>query len=186
MSRPLHPPSFNHPNNIRWRIQVMKFIIMQFSPRSVFSRLGPNILLTPLFSKTLSLRSSPNVRDHVSRPYSGYTVIRYFTTLYQLLRLYSVERDMLTEWTEKDADGSGLSRLLGTILTFGDSSVSVVTRLRAGRPQFNCREGQWRDFFSSPPHPDRFWRPSSLLSNGYSGLFPLGGRGKRPGRKADH
>jgi hypothetical protein len=30
MSRPPHPP-FNHPNNIRWRIQAVKFIIMQFS-----------------------------------------------------------------------------------------------------------------------------------------------------------
>jgi hypothetical protein len=36
MSRPPQPPWFNHPNNIRWRIQVMKFIIMQFSPRSIF------------------------------------------------------------------------------------------------------------------------------------------------------
>jgi hypothetical protein len=31
-----HPPWFNHPNNIRWRIQAVKFIIMQFSSRSVF------------------------------------------------------------------------------------------------------------------------------------------------------
>jgi hypothetical protein len=30
MSRPPHPPWFNHPNNIRWRIQAVKFIIMQF------------------------------------------------------------------------------------------------------------------------------------------------------------
>jgi hypothetical protein len=36
MSSPPHPPWFNHPNNIRWIIQVVKFIIMQFSPRSVF------------------------------------------------------------------------------------------------------------------------------------------------------
>jgi hypothetical protein len=28
MSSPPHPPWFNHPNNVRWRIQVMKFIIM--------------------------------------------------------------------------------------------------------------------------------------------------------------
>jgi hypothetical protein len=28
MSCPPHPPSFYHPNNIRWRIQIMKFIIM--------------------------------------------------------------------------------------------------------------------------------------------------------------
>jgi hypothetical protein len=31
MSSPPHPPWFNHPNNIRRRIQVMKLIIMQFS-----------------------------------------------------------------------------------------------------------------------------------------------------------
>jgi hypothetical protein len=36
MSRPPHPTWFNHPDNIRRRIQAMKFIIMQFSPRSVF------------------------------------------------------------------------------------------------------------------------------------------------------
>jgi len=35
------------------------------------------------------------------------------------------------------------------------------------------------EFFSSPPHPDRFWGPPSLLSNGYQGLFPWG-------READH
>jgi hypothetical protein len=36
MSRPPHSPLFNNPNNIRWRIQVMKFIIMQFSLRPIF------------------------------------------------------------------------------------------------------------------------------------------------------
>jgi hypothetical protein len=36
MSRPSHPPWFNYPNNIRWRIQSVKFITLQFYPRSVF------------------------------------------------------------------------------------------------------------------------------------------------------
>jgi hypothetical protein len=36
MSRPPHPPWCNYPKNLRWRIQVMNFIIMQFSSRSVF------------------------------------------------------------------------------------------------------------------------------------------------------
>jgi hypothetical protein len=31
MSRPLHPPWFDHPNNIRWRIQILN-PIMQFFP----------------------------------------------------------------------------------------------------------------------------------------------------------
>jgi hypothetical protein len=69
MSHQLHSPGFNHPNNIRWRIQAVKFITMQFSPRFVSSLLGPNILNT-LFSKTLSLCSSLKVRDQVSHPYN--------------------------------------------------------------------------------------------------------------------
>jgi hypothetical protein len=42
MSKPPHPPWFNHPNNIRRRIQVMKLIIMQFSPWSVFPKRFPH------------------------------------------------------------------------------------------------------------------------------------------------
>jgi hypothetical protein len=61
MSTPPHSPWFNHPNNIQWRIQAVKFIIMQFSPSS--SLLGPDIFLNTLFSKTLSLCSSSEVRS---------------------------------------------------------------------------------------------------------------------------
>jgi hypothetical protein len=32
---PSHPPRFDHPNNIWWRIQIMKFLIMQPSPASL-------------------------------------------------------------------------------------------------------------------------------------------------------
>jgi hypothetical protein len=35
-SHPPRPPWFNHPNNIRWRIQAVKFVITQFSPWAVF------------------------------------------------------------------------------------------------------------------------------------------------------
>jgi hypothetical protein len=35
MSRPPHPPWCNYSNNIRWRIRAVKFIVMQFSLRSV-------------------------------------------------------------------------------------------------------------------------------------------------------
>jgi hypothetical protein len=35
LSRLPHPPWFNHPNNIRWRIQAVK-LIMQASPLSIF------------------------------------------------------------------------------------------------------------------------------------------------------
>jgi hypothetical protein len=41
----------------------------------------------------------------------------------------------------------------------------------AERSEFESREAR---IFSSPCHPDRFWGPPSLLSNGYWGLFPQG------------
>jgi hypothetical protein len=41
MSPPPPPPWFNHANNIRWRIQAVKFIITQFSPWSVFVPSSP-------------------------------------------------------------------------------------------------------------------------------------------------
>jgi hypothetical protein len=69
MSRPPHPPWFNYPKNIRWRIQAVKFIIMHSSPRSVFLLLSPDIFLNTLFSKTLSLCFSLKVRDQASHPY---------------------------------------------------------------------------------------------------------------------
>jgi hypothetical protein len=50
MSRP-SSPWFNHPNNIRWRIQAVKFIIMHFLHDPSSSILGPNILLNTLFWK---------------------------------------------------------------------------------------------------------------------------------------
>jgi hypothetical protein len=49
------------------RVQVMKLLIMQFSPTS--SLFGSNILLNTLFSNTLNLCSSLNIRDQVSQPY---------------------------------------------------------------------------------------------------------------------
>jgi len=36
MSCPPHPPWFHHPDNIQWRIQYLKFIVIQFFPWSVF------------------------------------------------------------------------------------------------------------------------------------------------------
>jgi hypothetical protein len=51
-----------------------------------------------------------------------------------------------------------------------DSSVSIVTKLRAGRRPI---PGKGR-VFPSPQRPDRLWGPHSLLCNGYGGLFPRG------------
>jgi hypothetical protein len=60
MPRPSHSSRFYHPNNIGWRVQIIKFLIMQFSPRPCYLvHLRPkySTLLNALFSNTLSLRS---------------------------------------------------------------------------------------------------------------------------------
>jgi hypothetical protein len=45
-------PWFNHPNNIRWSIQFMKLIIMQFSPWSIFL---PLLITVCLYSFSYSI-----------------------------------------------------------------------------------------------------------------------------------
>jgi hypothetical protein len=39
MPRPCHLPSVPHPNNILWTVQIMKLLIMHFSPAPVTSSL---------------------------------------------------------------------------------------------------------------------------------------------------
>jgi hypothetical protein len=53
---PFYPPWLDHSNYTWRRVQVMKPVIMQFSPTSChFIRLGSNIFISTLFSNTLSL-----------------------------------------------------------------------------------------------------------------------------------
>jgi hypothetical protein len=79
---------------------VLKLFIMQFSPASCHLLLfGRNILLSNLFSNTLSLCSSLNVRDKVSYVYRTTGTIK---VLYILIFTYSDSRreDKMfrTEW----------------------------------------------------------------------------------------
>jgi len=66
------PRWFGH-CNIWWRVQIMKLLIMQFSPVS----LGANIVLRILFSNTLNVCSSVIVRDQVPHPRILYNEVRY-------------------------------------------------------------------------------------------------------------
>jgi hypothetical protein len=76
MARPSHPSWLDYSHYTWRRVQVTKLLIMQFSPTSCLrppvssSLFGPNILLNTLFSNTLSLCSSLNVRDQVSHPHT--------------------------------------------------------------------------------------------------------------------
>jgi hypothetical protein len=72
MSRSPHPPWFNHSNNIRWRIQVMNFIIMQFSPRTVFlpfrSKYPPQHTVLKNPQSVLFPKVRDQFRTHTAQP----------------------------------------------------------------------------------------------------------------------
>jgi hypothetical protein len=112
-SWPSHPPWLRHSNYV-WRgVQVMKLLIMQFPPIPVTSSLfGPNIPLNTLFSNTLSLCSSFNVRDQVSQPYRTtvkitvlyipiYFVFRQSTRYRSWLRHYATNRKVTSSIPDK-------------------------------------------------------------------------------------
>jgi hypothetical protein len=68
MHCPSHSSQFYHPKNTGWGVQIIMLLIVSFSPLPSYL-LGPNILLNILFSNTLSLRSSLNLKDQFSHPY---------------------------------------------------------------------------------------------------------------------
>ena len=70
MPHPTHSSRFDHPNNIGWGVQIINLPLYSFLHSPVTSPLlGSNILLSTLFSNTLSLCSSLNTSDQVSHPY---------------------------------------------------------------------------------------------------------------------
>jgi hypothetical protein len=73
MPRQSPPPWFDHPNNIWWRVQIMKLLIMQFSSASCHS-IPLRFKYSPkhLFSNTINLCSCFNVRGQVSYSVSSY------------------------------------------------------------------------------------------------------------------
>jgi hypothetical protein len=97
MPRRPHPPWFNHSNNTRWRIQAMKFIIMQFSPWSVFIPFSSKYPPQHTVLKDLSLSSSLKVKDQVSQPHSK---TRKIILLYILIFsfLYEKRKQKIMDW----------------------------------------------------------------------------------------
>ena len=109
--RPLHLPSFAQPNNVGLAVQIMKFLIMQFSQCPVTSSsLGQSTFFSTTCLNTLSLRSSLNVRDEVLR--LSKTTGR-FSVLYSLpfTLLYSKETckkfdkmNVCTTWIRRSSE----------------------------------------------------------------------------------
>jgi hypothetical protein len=70
MPRSTHPPRLDYSNYTWRRVQITKLLVMQFSPLSRhLIPLRSKFLLSTLFSNTLSLCSSLNIRYQVSHPY---------------------------------------------------------------------------------------------------------------------
>ena len=62
MPRPSHSSRFYHPHSAGWAVQIIQLLIMQFSPPPVTPSLSDtNILVSSLFSNSLSPHSSRNV-----------------------------------------------------------------------------------------------------------------------------
>jgi hypothetical protein len=64
------------------------------------------------------------------------------------------------------------------------SRVDIATGYRLDGRGIRIRFPVGANFLPSQSHPNRFWGPPSLLSNGYCGLFLWGA--KQPVREADH
>jgi len=69
------------------------YVVFSTPPLTSYS-LGPNIILSTLFSNTLSLPSSLNVSDHVSHPYT----IEKIIVLYILILIF-----LIANWKTKDS-----------------------------------------------------------------------------------
>ena len=79
---------------------------MYFSPLPITSSLlGPYILLSTLFSDTLSLPSSLNVSDQVSRPYNATgKIIVMYTLIFKFLDSKLEDKKFCTEWQQAFTD----------------------------------------------------------------------------------
>ena len=87
---------FDHPHNIEWGVQIIKFLLRSFLHSTVISSLlGPNILLNTLFSNTLSLRCSLSVSDQVSHPYK--------TTCKIIVLYILIFKFWIANWKTKDS-----------------------------------------------------------------------------------
>jgi hypothetical protein len=81
MLGPSHSSGFYHPQSSGWAVQIIKLLIMKFSPLPCYL----NPLLNTLFSNTHSLSSSLSVSDQVSHPYTSSKVMVLYIFIFKFL-----------------------------------------------------------------------------------------------------
>jgi hypothetical protein len=82
MSHPSNSPQFDHPNSMSWNMQIMKLLIMQLLHQYFFCLLGPNILLSSLFTNTLNLCSYFRVETEIHTDTKQHVQLQSYSFLY--------------------------------------------------------------------------------------------------------
>jgi len=106
MPRPSNSSRFYHPSSLGWEVQIFSPSLCSFlhSPVTSFL-LGPNILLSALFSNTVTWLTSPNVSDQVSHPYktTGKVIVVY-TLIFKFLDSKLEDKIFRIEWYQTFPD----------------------------------------------------------------------------------
>jgi hypothetical protein len=99
MPCPSHYSWFYHSNNIWWGVRTIKLLIVQYLPLPCcLVPLDPQTFPRTLLSNPLSLRSSVNVRVHVSHPYK--TTGKIIVTFIFIFMLLESKLEDRWFWTE--------------------------------------------------------------------------------------
>ena len=99
MPCPSHHPWFYQSNNILWKVQIIKFLIRKSAPSTYFYLLlRPTHLPQYLFSNTISLSSSLQVRDQVSCPQKTRKNFSFVYLIYCCFRK-KMGRENTPDWT---------------------------------------------------------------------------------------
>ena len=104
MTCPSYSWKFNHPDYIKWRVQTVNFLIVKPSPLPILIPLWPKYSPRDPISKTISLHSSLNERDHVSHTYSssGNIIVLYILIFKFLERCLEVKNFSVEILVKKD------------------------------------------------------------------------------------
>ena len=81
MPCPSRPPWYDNPNDVRWAVQIMKLLIVQFSAVSFYLLSGPHTFPNTLFLNTLSPWFSLSMPDDASQTHEQDAQYTYHVTL---------------------------------------------------------------------------------------------------------